>query len=208
MKKIFNDYMNDKLKLDNKLMLGIACLVVFFSGLFGFIYEVIFYYFDQGMEFLYWRGGNFLPWINIYAIGAALILIICHKYKKKPLVIFLLSILITGILEFGSGFVIDKVFGLRFWDYNVEILNFGNIGGYICLRSVGFFGLSSLFLVYGMVPGCIYLAKKMPRKVFLVISYTIGFMVLVDEIYNLIFTKAFNMPSAGQIYKSFGIRFM
>ena len=73
-------------------MLGIACLVVFFSGLFGFIYEVIFYYFDQGMKYVYWRGGNFLPWINIYAYGALLIIFLTYKRRKHPLQVFLISI--------------------------------------------------------------------------------------------------------------------
>ena len=47
-------------------------LVVAFAGFFGWIYEFIFYYFDVGTGEFYMQGGNFLPWINIYAIGAVL----------------------------------------------------------------------------------------------------------------------------------------
>ena len=51
--------------------------------------------------------------------------------------------------------------GFRLWDYNNEILNFGNIGGYICLRSVLSFGIASLFLVYVVVPYLLRITKKM-----------------------------------------------
>ena len=49
-------------------------------------------------------------------------------------------------------------YGELYWDgasYE-EILSFGNIGGYICLRSVLFFGISGLFLVYAIIPFCIF----------------------------------------------------
>ena len=53
---------------------------------------------------------------------------------------------------------------VKCWDYNQEILNFGNINGYVCLRSVLIFGISSLLLMYIIVPLCFYLAKNMNKK--------------------------------------------
>ena len=86
------------------------------------------------------QGGNFLPWINIYAIGAILIILMCSRFKEKPWVVFLLSTLISGVVEFVAGWLVYTLFdGARYWDYNTEILNFGNIGGFVCLRSVLFF---------------------------------------------------------------------
>ncbi len=41
---------------------------------------------------------------------------------------------ITGLLEYFSGLVIYKLIGARYWDYNTEIWNFGNIGGFVCFR--------------------------------------------------------------------------
>ena len=81
MKKIFKDYMNDKIKLEKYQMIGIVGLIVVLSGLFGWIYEFIFYYFDSGMKHLYFQGGNFLPWINIYATGALLIILTTKKFN-------------------------------------------------------------------------------------------------------------------------------
>ena len=73
MKKVFTDYMNNNLSLEKWQKIGVLCLIIIFAGLFGWIYEFIFYFFDGGMKEFYFQGGNFLPWINIYAYGALLI---------------------------------------------------------------------------------------------------------------------------------------
>ena len=207
MKKVFNDYLNDKIKLEKWQIIGISCLILVLSGIFGWVYEFIFYFFDSGMKYFTYQGGNFLPWINIYAIGAFLIIFFTRKYKKSPLKIFLIAVIVTGILEYVSGFIIYHMFdGLRLWDYNTEILNFGNIDGFICLRSVLFFGVSALFLMYGMLPFCIYLSKKMNKKVFMIISISLCSLVLIDEIYNLIISRLFNLPRSYDLYKYLGIK--
>ena len=209
MKKLYKDYLNNKLKLATWQKIGVACLIIVMTGLFGWIYEYIFYYFNGGMKVFYWRGGNFLPWINIYAIGSVMILILTHKVKKKPWLIFLIAFISTGILEYFTGLAIYKLFdGARYWDYNTEILNFGNIGGFVCLRSVSFFGLSALLLVYLMVPFCIYLSKKMNKKLFLIISITLCTIFLADELYNLVFSRIFGLPRAPAVYEERGIPFV
>ena len=208
MKKFIKKYINDEIVLDKWQKIGVIAMLIVLSGIFGFLYEYIFYYFNGGMEKFYWRGGNFSPWINIYAIGAILILFFTNSHKKSPIKIFLLSILITGLLEYFSGLVIYKFFGKRFWDYNVEIWNFGNIQGYICLRSVLFFGLSALFEMYVMIPFIIFLATKMNKKLFVTISIILCIIVLCDEVYNLVISKILNTPNAIEIYKSYGLNFM
>ena len=168
MKKMYQKYLEEKPQFDKITMVAILCLIVVIAGVFGFLYEYIFYFFNGGMKLFYWRGGNFLPWINIYAYGALGIYFLTFRYRKHPLKVFLLGMLICGVLEFLSGYVMYTFFnGWRCWDYNQEILNFGNIGGFVCFRSVTFFGLSGLLLIYGIVPLCFYLARKMNKKVFL-----------------------------------------
>ena len=130
---------------------GIILLTWVFAGFFGWVYEFIFYYFDGGTGEFYMQGGNLLPWINIYAVGAILIMMLVQllKLKKHPWLVFLVSVVATGLLEFVSGWLVYVIGnGTRYWDYNTEILNFGNIGGFVCLRSVLIFGVSALMLVY------------------------------------------------------------
>ncbi len=209
MKEMYSKYLKEDHSFDKMTLLGILCLIIVITGTFGFFYEVIFYFFDGGMKQLYWRGGNFLPWINIYATGAMIVYFLTYKYREKPLKVFLISTVACGLLEYISGLGIYLLLdGTRYWDYNVEILNFGNIGGFICFRSVLFFGLSSLFLIYAVVPLCFYLAKHMNKKTFLIMSFTLCSITLIDEFYNLIFTKLFGLPKSTAIYKKLGIHYV
>ena len=140
--KYIKNYINKDTKLNKKQKIGILCSVISISGVFGFLYEFIFYYFNSGMKEFYYRGGNFLPWINIYAYGAILIILLTYKRRKHPLQVFLIGAIACGILELIGGLLMDQFSNVRCWSYNEEILNFGNIGGFVCLRSIVFFGLS------------------------------------------------------------------
>ena len=209
MKEVYNKYLNNKLKLNKEQLVGIICLIIVISGTFGWIYEFIFYYFNGGCKEFYMQGGNFLPWINIYAIGSIMIILLTRKVKKHPILVFLIAVLSTGLLEYFSGLAIYKLCnGLRLWDYNTEILNYGNIGGFVCLRSVLFFGISALLLIYLIVPFCIYLSKKINKKIFLIISIGLCSIVLFDELYNLIFARILNLPRASTIYKMLGFKYV
>lgn len=209
MKSYIKNYINDEIKLEKYQLIGIICLIVVLTGTFGWIYEFIFYFFDQGMTKFYYQGGNFLPWINIYATGSLMIMFLTRKVKKHPILVFLIAFISTGILEYVSGYAIYKLFdGLRFWDYNKEILNFGNIGGFVCLRSVAFFGISGLFLIYFMVPFCMWLSQKLNKKVFLIICVSLCSIILIDEFYNLLFARFLDLPRASDIYKKLGVDYM
>lgn len=199
MKEVFKNYL-EGIKLQKWQIIGIISLIIVISGMFGYIYEYIFYFFNDG--YFSHQGGNFLPWINIYAYGALMIILLSYKFRKNPLLVFVISVISTGILEYLTGFVLYEFFNARYWDYNIEILNFGNIGGYVCLRSVLFFGISGLFLMYFILPFCIYLSKKINKEVFLSFSLMLCFIFLADEIYNLIITEVFDLPDATGFYKN------
>lgn len=209
MKKFYNDYLNNELKIDKLIIIGIISLIIVITGMFGFLYEFIFYYFNSGMKTFYYRGANFLPWINIYATGSIMIYVLTRKLKRKPVLVFLISFFSTGILEYISGYMMYKLMnGIRCWDYNTEILNFGNIGGFVCLRSVLFFAISGLLLVYIIIPSVIYISKKVSKKKFLIISISLCSIFLIDEFYNLLFANLLNLPRARVIYTSLGIKYM
>ncbi|MBQ6303471.1 MAG: putative ABC transporter permease [Clostridiales bacterium] len=159
-------------------------LVFAFGGVFGFIYEEIFYRFDLG-EWVK-RGTTFGPWIPIYGFGALIILGLTFKFRKNPLLVFLFATIASGVLELVTGWVILKFFGVRLWDYNTEILNWGNINGFVCLRSVLFFGISGLFLQFILMPLFGKLEKKMPRKAWLALCYIPACIFILDIVISLI----------------------
>lgn len=190
----------------NKDKFNILIMILIGSGLFGFIYEVLFYYIDGGMNIVYYRGANFLPWIDIYALGSIIILALAYKYKKSPIRLFLLSSLSCGVLEYITGLLI-YIFrdGYRAWDYNTEILSFGSINGFVCIRSILIFGVSGLILIYILVP----LIKKLAENKYIVkISYILIAIILIDEIYNLTLARITPLPRACEIYERIGIHYV
>lgn len=208
MRSKYLKYLNEDIKFDKETMIGIFCLLVVITGVFGFLYEFIFYYFNGGMKTFYWRGGNFLPWINIYATGSIMIYLLTYKDRKKPLKVFLVSIITTGILEYFSGLGMDKIAGKRCWDYSQEILGALNINGYVCLRSVLVFGVFSLLLIYLVLPLIFYIAKKSNKKVFITTSIILCSIIMIDEFYNLLIARIFHLPRAYNVYSKLGVPYV
>lgn len=136
-------------------------LIFVIGGVFGFLYEEIFYCIDLG--YLVKRGTTFGPWIPIYGFGALLICLTTGRLTRYPPAVLLTAGVVCGLLELATGYVLHQGFGVRLWDYNVEIWNWGNLGGYICARSVLFFGASGLLLQYGVVPPLRRLSAKAPQ---------------------------------------------
>lgn len=208
MRSKYLKYLNEDIKFDRETMIGIFCLLVVITGMFGFLYEFIFYYFNGGMKTFYWRGGNFLPWINIYATGSIIIYLLTYKDRKKPLKVFLVSVITTGILEYFSGLGMDKIVGKRCWDYSQEILGALNINGYVCLRSVLVFGVFSLLLIYTVLPLIFYIAKKSNKKVFITTSIILCSIIMIDEFYNLLIARIFHLPRAYNVYSKLGVPYV
>ena len=136
-------------------------LVMVVSGISGFLYEELFYLIDLGR--LVKRGSTYGPWIPIYMFGGLFILLITCRFRARPWLVFLLGVIISGVLEYATGAVLYEVFHTRLWDYNTEIWNWGNIGGYVCLRSVLLFGLAGVFLIYIVAPLLIRLVAQFSR---------------------------------------------
>ena len=172
-----NIFKKDKMSLKNTISILILILVI--SAIIGFIYEEIFYRIDLG--YFVKRGSSFTIFVPIYGWGALLLVLFTYRFKNKPWLVFLLSAVITGLFEYLSGLYLDKVMHLRLWDYNKEILNFLNINGYVCLRSILTFTFASLFLIYVMVPNIIKKYKNNDKRL-RTISYILGILYFTDTI--------------------------
>lgn len=172
----------------NKKKFTTVFLIFVICGIIGFIYEMLFYRIDLG--YFVKRGSTFGPWIPIYAFGGLLIYFIANRFKKKPIIVFLLSLVTSGLLELVSGFILLKLFHLRLWNYYEEILNFGNIGGFICLRSVLTFGLFGLILIYAIVPLIAKIGLKDKKNILFIISLILTIVFMLDTILFWIILKA------------------
>ena len=160
-------------------------LIYVIAGIIGFIYETVCVYINDGV--LVKRGTTFGPWIPIYGFGGLIILGLTFKFRKKPLWVFLFATVASGVLELATGWVCLTFFHVRLWDYNEEILNWGNINGFVCARSVLFFGIAGVFLQFVVIPVFEKLEKKMPKKAWLILCYVPAAIFALDIIASLIY---------------------
>lgn len=142
--------MSNEKKRNAKEIIYKLLLIFMISAVVGFIYEEIFYYIDLG--YLEKRGTSFGPWIPIYGFGGLMLYYTGLRFRKHPLAVFLLCSLLCGVLEYSVGWLLLAKFNMRLWDYNTEILNWGNINGFVCFRSVVIFGFAGMFLLYCIEP--------------------------------------------------------
>ena len=194
--------------LEKYQKVGIILLLVVISGTIGWFWEFALQEFEGGFQHFYLNGGNILPWMNIYAYGALLILTICYRFRKSPWKVFLSGAIVTGTLELISGWLVYTIGnGTRYWDYNVKWYGWGTLGGFICPASVIAFGLGAVLITYVLMPWLIKIATKMSRKAFLTLSITLFSIIMVDDITNLTL-KTIGLPYAQDFYKSLGWIFL
>lgn len=163
-------------------LIPLLMLTFVFAGIVGFLYEEVCVYINDGEFFK--RGTTFGPWIPIYGFGSLIIFFATVKLRRKPLPVFLVSALLCGTLELVSGFVLDRFFHLRLWDYSLVILNWGNLNGYICVRSVITWGLMGLFFICVMLPLFEKSQNKRP-KAFNVVSFVSFGLFVLDIVLSL-----------------------
>ncbi len=151
-------------------------LIFTVAGVIGFIYEEICGYINEGHFFK--RGTTFGPWIPIYGFGALLVFALTFRIRKKPLLVFLIATISCGLFELASGYVIDRFFHMRLWNYSNVILNWGNLNGYICVRSVITWGLFGMLLMYGVLPLAEKFQNRRPKAFNIVTFALFGLFVL------------------------------
>lgn len=154
-------------------------MIFLIGSIVGFIYEQIFYYIFE--DTLAKRGFLYGPYLPVYGFGAVLIVLLLTKLKKNPFVVFVLAMLLTGIVEYITGFVMYKAYHKVWWDYTGLFLN---IDGYVCLRSVLTFGIGGLILVYIIEPLICKLSENVSKRLYLMASI----IVIMDFLTDLTFT--------------------
>ena len=83
------------------------------------------------------------PVCPIYGLGVVLVMACLEPFRDNLLLLFVCSVLLTSLLEWITGFVLEKLFHQRWWDYSNEPFN---LGGYVCLRFSIAWGLACVFV--------------------------------------------------------------
>lgn len=119
----------------------------FLYSFLGWCSEVIFATLKTG-KFIN-RGFLNGPVCPIYGTGVALLLLCLTPLKKYPWAVFFVSVLLCSALEFLTGFVLEKIFHKKWWDYSNRKFN---IGGFICPEMSLLWGIAAIAVLYGIQP--------------------------------------------------------
>lgn len=146
------------------------------------VYECFWYFFAYA--FLGWccevcfaaaKDGKFVnrgflngPVCPIYGFGVVIVVELLTPVKENLFLLFVCSVLLTSALEWVTGFVLEKVFHQKWWDYSDMPFN---LGGYVCLLFSLIWGLACVLImdvIHPMVAGLIHM-----------IPHTLGVVLLV-----------------------------
>ena len=110
---------------------------------FGWIIESIYVSVCTGN----WVNRAFMrgPVIPIYGTGAIIILFAVIPFRTSLILVFILGTVAASILEFVTGFVMERIYKVRYWDYSDKPFN---LCGYICLFNSLCWGVLSILLIY------------------------------------------------------------
>lgn len=116
------------------------------------------------------------PWCPIYGFGVVIVLAFLEPLKNNLFLLFLGSVVLTSALEWLTGFLLEKLFAQRWWDYSNEPFN---LSGYICLRFSLAWGFACLFVVKLLHPTVLLFIRLIPHLVGLVL---LGILLVVMAI--------------------------
>ena len=128
------------------------------------------------------RGFMIGPYCPIYGWGAIFITILLKRYISDWIVLFFMSMITCGILEYLTSYVMEKLFHARWWDYSKRKYN---INGRICLETLVPFGLLGLTIMYITNPIILNGLKNIPDNILNVIAIVLFVIFIIDGIVSL-----------------------
>lgn len=122
------------------------------------------------------------PVCPIYGCGMIGVLLALLPVEKNIWLLFLGGMLICSAVELFGGWILDKIFHMRWWDYSDEKFN---IGGYVCLAFSFMWGMAVVFAVKFVHHPIMAVVKKIPFQIQVIIVVVCGVVFVVDMIVTL-----------------------
>lgn len=155
-------------------------LLFFLICVFGWLWEVVLHLIQTG-EFVN-RGTLHGPWLPIYGGGCAAILALLYKLRKKPLVEFFMIIVVCGVIEYFSSWILEVTHdGQRWWSYNGYYLN---LNGRICAEGLLVFGIGGAAFIYVLAPWVDNLIARIRSSILWTACIALLAVFLADVVYS------------------------
>ena len=89
------------------------------------------------------RGFLRLPMLPLYGTGAVMMLWVSLPVKNNLFLVYCSGVVAATLLEYVTGYVMERLFKVRYWDYSDQRFN---LHGYICLTSSIAWGFLTIFM--------------------------------------------------------------
>ena len=111
------------------------------------------------------------PLYPIYGVGLVAVVALLAPVQDSLGLLYLGAVLLTSAIELVTGFLMEKLFHQRWWDYSTMPFN---IGGYVCLLFSLIWGLACVLIVDVVHPLVAGFVAHIPTKLGwpLSVSYT------------------------------------
>lgn len=159
----------------------------FLLSIFGWIWEGFICLFQNDRYVN--RGFLSGPWLPIYGMGGVMLEILFHKWRDKPIMTFVSSMVLCTLLEYFTGWYLELTWGVKWWDYSDMPFN---LHGRICLLGSLMFGLGGMLLVGVIAPLFYSLYRKVPFGVRVSLGLIVIVVFAADAAYSAI------LPHAGR----------
>ncbi len=84
-----------------------------------------------------------LPLLPLYGSGAILMLFLSIPVKGNLLLVFLFGMVGASVLEYLTGYIMERLFKMKYWDYSNNPFN---LNGYVCLGTSIAWGFLTILL--------------------------------------------------------------
>ena len=108
---------------------------------FGWIFEST--YVSLKQHHFVNRGFLRLPMLPLYGTGAVMMLWVSLPVKDNLLLVSCSGVVAASLLEYVTGYIMERLFKVRYWDYSSQKFN---LHGYICLTSSIAWGFLTIFM--------------------------------------------------------------
>lgn len=126
------------------------------------------------------RGFLRMPMLPLYGSGATIMLLLTLPFPGNYVLQYCLGVIGPTILEYFTGWAMEKLFKMRYWDYSNQRFN---IKGYICLTSSIAWGFFTLLMTYVLHPPIEhFVLNKIPPVVDYVVIAVVGVLFVLDTI--------------------------
>lgn len=117
------------------------------------------------------------PICPVYGFGMAAVIALLTPLQGNKLILFLGAVIVTSLIEFLTGWTLERIFKQRWWSYSDMPFN---IGGYICLRFSLLWGLACLLIMDIIQPGIVQLISMLPESTGRILLVIIYLTMLID----------------------------